>query len=191
MGLLICLLLMFTLLPALLVRFARANRPVSLGKDALTHFVLLLQGRRLAVLLLVVTLLIALLPLPRFDSDYLSLQPSNSNSVRLEREMTAHSVYSPYFAAFVVDSIDEAASLAGLLRSYDEIGEVRTLSDFISFPNLSEDEVRELMKKPREEWPNWSDAEIPEEYQGIFDSADGKFAVYAYPAGNIWDPHVE
>lgn len=190
-GLLICLLLMFTLLPAMLASFVGKKNAISTRADALTRFVIALQGRRAATLLFLLTLLIAFMPTPRFDSDYLNLQPSGSNSVRLEREMTAHSVYSPYFAAFVVDSVDEAASLAGLLRSYDEIGEVRSLSDFISLPNLSEDEVRELMKKPREEWPSLDSAEIPERYQGIFDSKDGKFAVYAYPSGNIWDPDVE
>lgn len=191
-GLLICVALMFTLFPALLAVFSRpAPPPAAPGCDALSRAVLFFQRPRWAVALLALTVAVSLLHLPRFDSDYLNLQPEGSDSVRLERAMVQHSKYSPYFAAFVVDTIDEAASLAALLRTYDEIGEVRSLSDFVSFPKLSEQEKQELMKKPPEEWPVPPDADIPQEYEGIFDSDDGRFAVYAYPAGSIWNPQVE
>ena len=183
----ICLLMMFTLLPALLSLFGNSSPPAALNEPRLGKYVLALQSKWLPPAILLISVFLFSLGGPGFDSDYLNLQPSGSESVRLEREMVNNSDYSPYFAAFVVDDIQEAASLAALLRSYDEVGKVSSLSDFLPeiTPEMREEAMR-LKKAPKME-----KFEIPQDLRGILDSGDGQFAVIAYPAGSIWDPAVE
>ncbi|MDX1385834.1 MAG: MMPL family transporter, partial [Thermoanaerobaculia bacterium] len=112
-GVLVCLLAMTTVLPALLVLLpARAARERTLGERRLGRLLLLLQHRPLAWGLALASLAGALLGPPAFDSDYLNLQPADSEAVRLEREMVSRSEYSPQFAAFTVDSLEEVRSLS-------------------------------------------------------------------------------
>ncbi|MCB0322811.1 MAG: MMPL family transporter, partial [Bdellovibrionales bacterium] len=193
-GLLLSFLLMMTLFPALLLLTAkdeRRNAPRPAKGRTFGDWLYCCHRPWFAAVLLIISVALSAVALPRFDSDYLNLQPVDSESVRLEREMVLDSDYSPYFAAFVVDSLDEAGSLAALLRSYDGIGLVRSLSDFITLPHISETEFERLRKLPPEERPAMPELEIPAAYDGIFNSKDGQFAVYAYPDGNIWDPAVE
>ena len=112
--------------------------------------------------------------LPGFDGDYLNLQPEGSEAVRLEREMVRRSAFSPQFAAFLVDSSEEAGKVAEKLRKLDAVGAVRSSADLA---------LLDAFAKP-----------IPAEraaFQAGFQSPDGRFAVYAYPNGNVWDPQFE
>ncbi len=190
-GLLLCLVLMLTVFPALLSLSANNTPAKSKVDSQIGRLALWFQKPMLAPLAVSVSLALLLVPLPQFDSDYLNLQPKDSQSVRLERDMVLHSDYSPYFAAFVVDSMNEASSLAALLRSYEEIGMVRTLTDFITIPHLSDEEIERISRLPADKRPRLPEIEIPKEYQGIFENDQGEFAVYAYPAGNIWEPEIE
>ncbi|HBL25824.1 MAG TPA: hypothetical protein DD490_03210, partial [Acidobacteria bacterium] len=112
--------------------------------------------------------------LPGFDGDYLNLQPKTSEAVRLEREMVDHSIYSPQFAAFLVDTPEAAHTLAEKLRKEETVGAVRSSADLA---------LLDALARP-----------IPAEraaFGAAFEGNDGRQAVYAYPAGNIWDPAFE
>jgi hypothetical protein len=107
-------------------------------------------------------LLAPALGLPRFDSDYLALQPRGSESARLEREMVSRSDLSPQFAAFVAPSRDEALALTERLLASDAVGEVHSIAELESF-------------------------DLPDSFVAGFRSDAGRYAVYAYPADNVWE----
>ena len=168
-GLIICLLCMIGILPALLSLFPLKPPPERAPDSIIVRAILAVPRNFFGPLLLVASCGILFLKTPAFDSDYLNLQPKDSNAVRLERMITNDSDYSPYFAAFVTDSLEEAARLAETLRKDPTVGAVRSITDF-----------KDLKLE-----------QLPAESRGVFDSADGKFAVYAFPGKNIWDPANE
>jgi predicted RND superfamily exporter protein len=190
-GIVICLLLTISFFPALLALFPSKNIAQCSSQNRLGGILVSMQRLSLAPVLFLLTVTVSFVAYPGFDANYLNLQPSTSESVRLEREMIDGSSYSPYFAAFTVDSLDEAASLAALLRSYPEIGEVRSITDAFAMPHFTEEDIRRIQNLPADQRPVIPELEIPPEYQGVFDSPNGQYAVYAYPAGNIWEPAVE
>ena len=173
-GVLVCLLAMVTVLPALLVVAPpRRLRERALSDRRLGKALIALQHRPVAWLLGAAALASALLGAPAFDSDYLNLQPADSEAVRLERAMVARSRYSPQFAAFVVDSLDEVGTLSERLLDQDVVGEVHSVADFGMLSPLG------------------AQVPIPEAIRSHFESPKKRYAIYAYPAGDIWDPDVQ
>lgn len=181
-GLLIALGLMTTLLPALLMiaggvrrrRRRRRRRERRLKERRIGRFLAAAQHPALAAALALAALGSLAGGLPPFDSDYLNLQPKSSEAVRLEREMVRDSIYSPHFAAFLVDSPQAARAMAEKLRAQDTVGAVRSSADLA---------VLDAIARP-----------IPAEreaFRAAFEGSDGRLAVYAYPAGNVWDPAFE
>lgn len=168
-GIVIALLLMVTLLPALLILTGggrRWERPLMERRAG--RVLVRMQSPVLAVVLAVAALAGLAGGLPGFDGDYLNLQPRGSEAVRLEREMVQRSDFSPQFAAFLVDSPEEAGKIAEKLRKLDTVGAVRSSADLA---------LLDAFAKP-----------IPAEraaFQAGFQSPDGRFAVYAYPNGNV------
>jgi predicted RND superfamily exporter protein len=175
-GVLLCLGLMMTVLPALLVRF----HPAHPGRIAVPPprwglILLRLQHPALAgTLALAAIASPAVFGLPTFDSDYLNLEPKHSETVRLEREMVARSDYSPQFAVFVADAKEEALRIADALYGLEPVGLVRSIADI----DLLEDGLDDPGR-------------IPESLRSQFVSPAGHYAVYAYPAGDVWNPRQQ
>lgn len=168
-GILICLLGTFTLLPALLL-LVRRRSPTAPSPDQRRIGRWLARPRRAVALALCALAAVALLGPPEFDGNYLDLQPRGSKAVRLEREIVARSGWSPQFAVFTVRSKEAAWDLVSSLRDEATVGEVRSIVDL--------DELRYLGVASQSE-----EAAL----RSRFESPQGRFAVYAYPAGDIWD----
>jgi len=172
-GLLIALLLMTSLLPALLMLAGGGHRRRErrLAERRAGRFLAAAQHPALAALLAAAALGGLAFGLPPFDGDYLNLQPKDSEAARLERQMVEHSIYSPQFAAFLVDTPAAARALAEKLRKDGTVGAVRSSADLA---------LLDAFARP-----------IPAEraaFRAAFEGSDGRLAVYAYPAGNVWDP---
>lgn len=174
-GIVLALLLMATLLPALLMLTGgRRSRERPLMERRVGRALARMQSPALALFLAAAALGALAFGLPGFDGDYLNLQPRGSEAVRLEREMVGRSLFSPQFAAFLVDTPEKAAQLAARLRGLDTVGAVRSAADLA---------LLDAVARP-----------IPAEraaFQAAFQSKDGRYAVYAYPNGNVWDPAFE
>lgn len=180
-GLLVALFFMTWLLPALLMmaggggrrgkRRPTQRRERRLSERRAGRFLVSMQHPALAVALALAAVGGLAWGLPPFDEDYLNLQPRDSEAVRLEREMVRSSVYSPQFAAFLVDSPGAARTVSEKLRKLDTVGSVRSSADLA---------LLDLFARPiRAE---------REAFRAAFEGHDGRLAVYAYPAGNVWDP---
>ena len=184
-GLLICMAMMYTLLPALLSIFSgrRASAIVAERDSRLGKMISAIPKLRLGLLSFVLGIAALAVPAPNFDSDYLNLQPKNSEAVRLERQMIAHSDYSPYFAVFTVSSAAEVYALVDKLKTHKVVGIVRSLLDMLP-PGF---DLRILPPEQAEQMF----LSLPEEFLSAFKSKSNLFAVYAYPAENIWDKEKE
>lgn len=171
-GVLLCLFSMVTLLPALLVTVPgrwRNTRPFT--ERRLGRVLLFLQRPWLAGALALGIVALAALGGPGFDSDYLNLEPRDSEAVRLEREIAKRSDFSTQFAVFVTDSRARADEIANRAMDDESVGEVRSVADL--------DMLREA--SPGGE-------PLPEYFERGFASTGGHYAVYAYPRGDIWNP---
>ncbi len=178
-GILVCLLAMTTVLPALLTwserrpvtRRSIARRSATLPRPShrrLGTALVKLQSRPLAWLLTLAAAGGLVAGFPPFDSDYLNLQPADSETVRLEREMVRRSDWSPEFAAFTAESRNDLEELAWNLADDEAVGTVRSLLDFEVMPGIL--------------------PELPPDLLRAFRTPEGRYAVYAYPQANIWDP---
>jgi hypothetical protein len=111
---------------------------------------------------------------PGFNTDYLSLQPKDSPTAALERQMIEASDFSTQFAAFIAPDRKAAVALAERLRQEPSVGEVRTIADLETLLPFGH-----------------SLADLPAEFVGLFKSAAGRYAVYAYPKANVWLPDAQ
>lgn len=171
-GILICLLLMATLMPALLMLVPhRQNRTIVVRQSRVGRMLMFMQHRFIAWPLLLATAICCLLGGPGFDGDYTHLQPRDSEAVRLERAMVDRTSLSPQFAVFTVDGKAQAVALADRLLDEKTVGEVRSIADL------------EILAPVEGENAAW-----PEDFLRGFVSASNRYAVYAYPAGNVWNP---
>lgn len=171
-GVLICFLCMITLLPAGLMLIGPVEKRAAAKPPVLRRVIG--ASWPVAAGIMALGVLSVFLPPPAFNSDYLALQPASSEAARLERAMISGSGYSPQFAAFAFDWERVAADFADRLLDEPLVGEVRTLAG-LSDLSLPPDQVDRL-----------TDALGPQ-----FISSEGRYAVYAYPAGNVWDPDVQ
>ncbi len=164
-GILLSLLTTVTVLPALLVLFrsrrATAHRPL------LEKLLGRLHHPVAAAAVLAFALVAAGGGSPGFDGDYLNLQPRHSATVKLDRDMAFGSDYSTQFAAFSTADRASALALATRLRLEATVGNVRTSAEL--------EELAERSGQP-------PSPEVLRDYR----SADGRYAVYAYPRGDVW-----
>lgn len=169
-GVLVCLVAMTSVLPALLVllppRRSRRRRPRRRGL-----WLARLQSPALALPLALAALAAPFIARPAFDSDYLNLEPRGSEAVRLEREMVARSDFSPQFAAFITGSRQEAEALAARLRQEPLVGRVHSPAEVDAMAA-------------------WLGRAALGDLAARFESPTGRFAVYAYPRGDLWDRAV-
>lgn len=170
-GVLVCLLAMVTLLPALLVLMPGRSRVRPFASRRTARFLLALQHPALAGALGLLAIAGLAGGGPGFDSDYLDLEPRDSEAVRLERAIAERTDFSTQFAAFVTDSHRKAVALAERAMEDDAVGEVRSIADL---------DMLQASHPAR--------APFPEYFLRGFVSTSGQYAVYAYPSGNVWDP---
>jgi predicted RND superfamily exporter protein len=176
-GVLLCLLSTITVLPALLFLkgdrgTSNHNRTVGLFDKIVMGSLHWLQRPAFAIPIGVVAVLAAFSPGPEFDSDYLNLQPRDSETVRLERAMVERSSFSPVFAGFTVDSVDEVAALTSQLQAIDGVGAVRSIHDAMRAVTGGGDE-------------------LPRALLSRFKGRSGRYAVYAYPRENVWEAEAQ
>jgi len=171
-GILLCLLTTMTVLPALLTVVPhRAHRDRRPAERRIGSVLCALQHRGLAAALAFAALGSIFVKGPGFDANYLHLQPADSEAARLETEMVERSDYSPQFAVFITGSREEAAALSDRLLDDETVAEVRSISDL------------DALSAGLGSGLAW-----PPDFLGGFQSTGGRYAVYAYPAGNVWDP---
>lgn len=169
-GVLVCLLATLTLLPALLVRRAPAGGG-RVPSRRLGKVLARLAGRRAALVTALAALVLALGGPPDFDSDYTHLQPEGSETVRLDRQVVDRTPYSSQFAAFVVGSKEEVRDLTLRLLDEPEVESVRSILDLDRLALAPTDDPDQLAALRR-----------------AFESPEGRYAVYAYPAHDLWNP---
>lgn len=128
-GVLLCLFATLTVLPALLVLRPGRSAPSRPHRRRLGRAIASLHrhpaGRVGAWALAGLAALAAISPPPPFDADYSHLQPVDSESVRLERELVERSELSPVFAVFEVASAGEREGLEQRLLAEPTVGAVR------------------------------------------------------------------
>jgi predicted RND superfamily exporter protein len=170
-GVLLSLVAMVHLLPALLVLApGRRRREARVEERPVGKLLVATQHPALAGALVLAAIAAPFFGLPRFDGDYLDLEPADSEAVRLERQMIARSDYSPQFAAFVTPDLAAAETLARRLRAEPTVAAVRSASDFELLARIGRSDPRELAS-----------------WRANLEAPDGSCAVLAYPKGDIWD----
>lgn len=169
-GTLFCLFAAVTLLPVLLSRRAGENA-ASRTTENLKSIRTFPSHPLLALLIALAASAWLFLGTPAFEDDYRALQPADSPALALEDFMIRQSDYSPYFAAFIRENARAAEALTEQLRELKSVGSVRSLTDLSYF--YEEGETPEP---------------VPESFKRLFLDSGGRYAVYAYPAGNIWNP---
>ncbi|HIG30152.1 MAG TPA: hypothetical protein EYQ50_21085 [Verrucomicrobiales bacterium] len=93
--------------------------------------------------------------------------------MKAEKKVFKRTDYSTRFAAFVVPDRQSAEVLSKELRSIEIVSSVRSLADL----EVYEDQGVNL--------------DLPASFLSTLHSEDGKYAVYAYPKGNIWDVDIQ
>ncbi len=169
-GVLVCLSAMVTVLPALLALFGARGRGRPPAERRIGRLLCALQNRPVALALAAAAALAVLAGSPRFDTDYLNLQPRDSEAVRLERAMVRRSDFSPEFAAFTADSREQVKDLVWRLADDDTVGSVRSVLDY---------EAAGLEA---------ADPELTEAFLGNLRSPAGRYAVYAHARHDVWQP---
>ncbi|HEX3883172.1 MAG TPA: MMPL family transporter [Stellaceae bacterium] len=133
-GMVIAILLNFTLLPALLTLLRpRAERePVGFAWAAPIDQALLRHRRLVSVVVLVVAIIaIALLPRVSFDFNPLNLKDPHSESVSTVFDLMKDPDTSPYTAEILAPSLADADALARRLEKLPEIAQAITASSYI------------------------------------------------------------
>lgn len=169
-GVLISMISMITLLPAGLL-FLYRKQGLKKKRQTTKSIFTRLPTRMGWILISVTTFCAVWFSATPFDSDYLNLEPKDSEAVRLERSMIETSDVSPLFAVFTLPDEENAAALAD--RLYDEtmIGTVRTLAGLREL-GVPDEELKAISESVRHQ----------------FISPDGHWNVYAYPRKNLWNP---
>lgn len=175
-GILLALLAMITVLPALLVLATQEDgEPLTAPLRRGFWLAALARAPRpataaAAALVALAALLAPMVASPGFDTSYLSLQPEGSEAARLEKAMVEKSSWSPAAAIFLVDSRDEVKELTWRLIDEETVGTVRSLRDFEIFTGGGS-----------------APLDLSDTLLRSFLGPSGRQAVYAYPAGDLWD----
>ncbi|MBV9829389.1 MAG: MMPL family transporter [Alphaproteobacteria bacterium] len=133
-GMIIAIILNFTLLPALLTLSRPRGEPEAIGfRRAAPLDEFLLNQRRwvIAGAALLALGSLALLPFVRFDFDPLNLKDPYSESVQTARDLMRDPMTTPYTAEVLTPSIDAATQLADRLGELPEVAQVVTGASFV------------------------------------------------------------
>ncbi len=174
-GILVCMVMMASVLPALLVLFPGRNRVHARDRESrMGRLLFRLQRPVVIIPFAIASVVLCVIGGPGFDGDYTHIQPKDSEAVRLERAIADRSDLSTQFAVFTMASKGEAVDLADRLIDEPVVSEVRSISDL------------EMLAPVNDVSGAW-----PADFVRGFVSASNRYAVYAYPAGNIWDPATQ
>lgn len=171
-GILVALFATVALLPALLVLAPRRRSPAR-PRRRFAALLLRLQRPGLAVALAAASVAALAAGLPGFDGNYLDLEPKGSEAVRLEREMVARSRFAPQFAAFVAPDAEAAKALARRLRGEPTVAGVRAATDFAPLLAVG------------------AELDGYDDFRSLYVDSEGRQAVYAFPAGDVWNPEFQ
>ncbi|MFO1060593.1 MAG: MMPL family transporter [Dongiaceae bacterium] len=133
-GMVIALLLNFTLLPALLALFRPTSAREAVGFAGAAPVDRFLIRRRRAVIAaggLLAVLGLALLPRMQFDFDPMHLQNQSAESVSTLIDMIEDESSTPYRIDILAPSVAAAAALAGKLSALPEVEHAITVSSFV------------------------------------------------------------
>jgi predicted RND superfamily exporter protein len=170
-GVVLCLLAMVTVLPALLVLWPPTRgRERSLSQRRLGQLLVRFQSRPVAAAVGLLALVGTVAGGPGFDSDYLNLQPEASEAVRLERTMVEESSWSPEFAVFTADDEERARAIVERLVDDETVAAVRSMVELEAL-GVAED--------------------LPPGLASGLRSSGGRYAIYAYPAEDVWRPEAQ
>jgi len=173
-GVLLALFSMVTVLPAALVLLPGSGKGRSVERSRAGRVLLTLGRPWLAAPLVAAPLALLWTGVPRFDGNYLDLEPRGSEAVRVEREMVARSDFAPQFAAFVVEDDEQAGALAERLAAEPTVGEVRSIAQLEPLVAL--------------------EAQVPgawESFRSLYVDSAGRRAVYAFPHEDAWEPEFQ
>jgi uncharacterized protein len=133
-GMIIAIVLNFTLLPALLTLLRPRGEPEPIGfrrAAPLDDFLLTQRRWVLGAAALLAIACLALLPRVAFDFDPLDLKNPHSESVATARDLMQDPLQTPYTAEILVPSLDAAAALADRLGKLPEVAQTVTAVSFI------------------------------------------------------------
>jgi uncharacterized protein len=133
-GMLVALVLNFTLLPAALALLRPRGEPEPIGFRRASRLDRLLLERRSSVLAasgFLAVICLALLPWLRFDFDPLNLKDPRSESVMTARDLMDDPMTTPYTGVILTPSIAEAQVMAAQLSALPEVAQAITAASFI------------------------------------------------------------
>ncbi len=133
-GMLIAIVLNFTLLPAALALLRPPGEPEPIGfrrAAPLDRFLLERRGWVLGAASVLAVVCLALLPWVRFDFDPLNLKNPNAESVATARDLMKDPMTTPYTAEILAPSPRDAEALAERLSTLPEVAQAITASSFI------------------------------------------------------------
>jgi hopanoid biosynthesis associated RND transporter like protein HpnN len=133
-GMIIAVVLNFTLLPAMLtlVRPRGEPEPVGFRRAArIDDFLLRRRGWVIGAATLLAAIAVALLPGVTFDFDPLNLKNPHSESVAAARDLMRDPMTTPYRAEILAPSLPDAEAIAGRLEALPEVAQTITAASFI------------------------------------------------------------
>ncbi len=134
-GILLCLAVMLTVLPALLLMAGRRNLfPKSMPQATVLPVFGRLSarpGRLLAILALVTLALLPGLFKVRFNYNLLELQAKGLESVRYEKRMIEDSDESTWYAVSVAKDLEQLDALRAQFKALPTVGKTESLSDYL------------------------------------------------------------
>lgn len=133
-GMLVAIVLTFTLLPALLVLVRPRPEPSTVGVAAaapVDRFLASHRGAVVAVWTVLAIACVAALPYVEFDFNPLHLKDPHTESMATLLDLQNDPATAPFSAEMLKPSADAADALAAQLRALPEVGDVVTLDSFI------------------------------------------------------------
>ncbi|MBZ0112612.1 MAG: MMPL family transporter [Thermoanaerobaculia bacterium] len=159
-----------TLVPAVLAGQRAPTKGALEASQRFRDLLIRIQHPAVAVGCVVLALGVIRIGMPGFDTDYMNLQAAGSETVRLEREMVENSDYSPQFAVSLVENREALSDLVQRLRREPTVERVESVLDLELLSRLPVVDVQGAADLRRR-----------------FVTEDGHYAVYSFPAENVWE----
>jgi hopanoid biosynthesis associated RND transporter like protein HpnN len=144
-GIIICLINMFTLLPAMMYLHDKAKHPDMLETTLrinIKKFEKFYKRPKITLAITVIAtsaLALSLLQV-KFNHNLLDLQANGLESVKYEKKIIKESSQSTWYAPFVVESREESSKLAEKLKTLPSIGKIETIAGVV--PAEQEEKIK-------------------------------------------------
>ncbi|MBI2342310.1 MAG: MMPL family transporter [Deltaproteobacteria bacterium] len=144
-GIIICLINMFTLLPALMYLHDKTKHPDRLEttlRISIRKFEKFYRRPKitLAITMIATSALAMAILQVKFNHNLLDLQANGLESVKYEKKIIKESSQSTWYAPFVAESREESLNLAEKLKSLLSVGKVETIADVV--PEKQEEKIK-------------------------------------------------